>query len=267
MNVDNFYKYIKQPESLKADNIAEIQSVLDSYPYFQPAHFLYLKALYQQNNFRFNEQLKKSSVFISNRKKLLYFLKEEYSYFNQNKKDLDTTLAGNNLKDKESLSFADIFSLIKIADSSNYLADNNWSVLEASDKKLTFSEWVEQLHNIFKEKQKTTVKKVEDKSVTEERIKKIAIKDPQQNSIIDRFLDNTESKIIKAKQEQENTIIDIQEENDMGFVTETLAKIYVSQAYYDKAIESYKKLSLKYPKKNSYFASQIEKIEQQKQNL
>lgn len=59
MNIDDFYKYIKQPNLLQADNIAEIQAVLDAYPYFQSAHFLYLKVLYQQNNFRFNDQLKK----------------------------------------------------------------------------------------------------------------------------------------------------------------------------------------------------------------
>lgn len=46
------------------------------------------------------------------------------------------------------------------------------------------------------------------------------------------------------------------------FITDTLAKIYVKQGYYEKAIEAYRKLSLKYPKKNTYFARQIEKIEQ-----
>ena len=48
-------------------------------------------------------------------------------------------------------------------------------------------------------------------------------------------------------------------END-DLITPTLAKVYLEQEHYQKAISAYKKLSLKYPKKSSFFADQIKLI-------
>ncbi len=50
-------------------------------------------------------------------------------------------------------------------------------------------------------------------------------------------------------------------EDVQEIVTETLAKIYADQGHYNKAIEAYKKLSLKYPEKSSYFADRISELE------
>jgi tetratricopeptide (TPR) repeat protein len=83
-----------------------------------------------------------------------------------------------------------------------------------------------------------------------------------QSELIDRFI------IANPRiepQRDKNFVPDIDiskpfvEESD-GLVTETLAKIYVCQGYYSKAIDIYEKLSLKFPEKSSYFASQIEKV-------
>ncbi len=49
--------------------------------------------------------------------------------------------------------------------------------------------------------------------------------------------------------------------NDDTFFTESLAKIYIKQRRYEKALEIIKKLSLKYPEKNIYFADQIRFLE------
>ncbi len=50
------------------------------------------------------------------------------------------------------------------------------------------------------------------------------------------------------------------EEND-DIVTETFANILFSQGNYEKAIEAFKKLSLKFPEKSIYFAARIEEIQ------
>lgn len=54
-------------------------------------------------------------------------------------------------------------------------------------------------------------------------------------------------------------------END-DLITETLAKIYVLQKNYNKAIDAYERLSLIYPEKNTFFADQIQRIKD-KQNI
>lgn len=50
-------------------------------------------------------------------------------------------------------------------------------------------------------------------------------------------------------------------EDQHSLVTETLAKIYMEQGLYPKAVEVYKKLVLKYPEKNAYFAARITELE------
>ena len=49
------------------------------------------------------------------------------------------------------------------------------------------------------------------------------------------------------------------EDNDF-LTTETLAEIYVEQGHYKRAIQTYEILSLKYPKKSSFFANRINEI-------
>ena len=63
--------------------------------------------------------------------------------------------------------------------------------------------------------------------------------------------------------DQENTEQSASSEssNDDTFFTESLAKIYIKQRRYEKALQIIKKLSLKYPEKNIYFADQIRFLE------
>ena len=99
------------------------------------------------------------------------------------------------------------------------------------------------------------------------------VEDTEGNSLIDRFLLSKPGAIRRNpedenKADNENRINMVEKsttEND-EFITETLAAIYFQQKSYEKALEAYKKLSLKYPEKSIYFATQIEEIEKLKNN-
>jgi hypothetical protein len=84
----------------------------------------------------------------------------------------------------------------------------------------------------------------------------------RQTDLIDKFiLDNP--RIEPVKEKSDAPIEDISKpfvEEKGGFLTETLARIYIKQGYYSKAINVYEKLCLKFPEKCSYFAAQIEKV-------
>lgn len=114
--------------------------------------------------------------------------------------------------------------------------------------KLTFNQW------ISLSKQKIPLKSESEK---------VSNETDRQNAIISNFIesnpkirpivkDSKSSKSIEFKKEEIQDIANL--------MTITLAQLYVEQGKYDTAITAFKILSLKYPEKSSYFASEIKKI-------
>ncbi len=85
-------------------------------------------------------------------------------------------------------------------------------------------------------------------------------------AIIDKFIsENPKIKPVSSNAPKPKLVNNDNPISD-SLMTETLARIYLEQKNYDKAIQSYKILSLKYPEKSSFFAHQIKLVKELKDN-
>ena len=125
-------------------------------------------------------------------------------------------------------------------------------------EKHSFQEWLQltKFAPIEREIEEKIAVKEDEKE--DEKLKKI--------DIIDRFIE-LNPKISPVK-EIVSTPLNISKsiEEPTHLMTETLAKIYLEQKKYQKAIQAYEILILKYPEKSSFFANRIKDIKDLQQN-
>ncbi len=75
MRVEQFTQLLAQPLLVDEKHIAELQEIVQVYPYFQSAHLLYTKALNNANHFNYYNTLKKTAVIAGDRRVLYELIK------------------------------------------------------------------------------------------------------------------------------------------------------------------------------------------------
>jgi tetratricopeptide (TPR) repeat protein len=125
-------------------------------------------------------------------------------------------------------------------------------------EKYSFEEWLQlsKIHPIVREN--TAPKEEKTSSIDPKKQKKL--------ELIDKFIE-ANPKIPPIKKDTEPRFkLESSSENSPYLMTETLARVYLEQNKYDKAIQAYEILILKYPEKSSFFANRISDIKILQQN-
>ena len=251
----NFQQWIQHPETLNRDTLYELRNLLARYPYFQSLRLLYLKNLYILHDISFGGELRKAVLYIADRRQLFRLIEGDRYDVQARKKGVPLTEV---LKDEPSvdrtLALIDAFlstvpEEVTARTSFDYSMDYTSFLLEETPATEQPAEETPKLKGYeliddFIEKSESDSPLCMKPLREEEKAKAASSAETNETGRTD---ETTET----------NTI----EEEDDSCFTETLAKIYVKQQRYSKALEIIKKLSLKYPKKNAYFADQIRFLE------
>ena len=234
MDKSDLIRYINHNDELNEETLPALENLASQYPYFQTARLLLAKNRYHFNKAAFEKNLEKTAVFCADRTRFFYLINhEKYACFfpkTDTFLDTDRTQA---LLDSYFESFSEKQPELPKTElgivSSDYLA--YVSAMENEPEKPT----VEETPNEFKHQ-----------------------------DIIDNFLEKAaanEITFIPEKSDTNKTQESDNEENSNGFLTETLAQIYIKQKKYEQALTIIKRLSLNFPKKSIYFADQIRFLE------
>jgi len=130
----------------------------------------------------------------------------------------------------------------------------------------SFQEWL-QLSRIQPIQRDEPTKEIEltEQNPVEEITLEAADPKVKKSALIDRFIE-TNPKIPQMKPDVKAAVIEEPKEDHSALMTETLARVYLEQKKYQKAIQAYEILILKYPEKSSFFADRISEIKNLQQN-
>jgi hypothetical protein len=258
MNASDIIRLLNTNHYAPAD-LDEVNKLCRNFPEFSTAHQLKVRIM-EALGYEKKQQLKVAAIYSMNRKKLLQLVSEVKQASEPEPEPEPVDEIGDIIQfSEESNEHADVI----IEHHAPYAGQESGSDLLELDE-----DPEEELLEILEEEsdgppvedsiEEATELPAEDS--TEESVEE-AKPEKSGNHLITSFI-RGELGPIRADKETslkgDVSLASIREHD--GFITDTLAQIYVKQGLYAKAIYAYEKLSLKYPEKSAYFAAQIEKI-------
>ena len=276
MNVTDYTYLINKPNTITQKQTLALEKVLEEFPYFQSARALRLKGLYNESSFKYNSALKITAAHTTDRAILFDFISSEdfnaiqKALFEKKTNELLSIQVVDSIEiiQEKRIEFQEDNLVLESTSSheSEVLATTPEEKLElgkplefSKNETHSFQEWL-QLSRIQPIDRELETKNSSTTIKTEDLSKK------KQEAIINKFIESN-PKISAVKHGTPPSInIDINKEDTTSLMTETLAKVYLEQKKYQKAIQAYEILILKYPEKSSFFADRISDIKILQQN-
>ena len=279
MNVTEYTYLINKPDAINEKQTDALGKVLDEFPYFQSARALRLKGLFNQNSFRYNFALKVTAAHTTDRTILFDFItsdtfvaiqkglydKKVMELLDISVVDFEVIQTETSLEQKTNSIEQSLLTSIEGASNieetkTTKLAEENLEIGKPLDfsinERHSFQEWLQlsRTQPIIRENENIATTPILDEAK-----KKKA-------ELIDKFIEAS-PKISPIKPNAEfTTNFEINKPDDSYLMTETLARVYLEQKKYQKAIQAYEILILKYPEKSSFFANRIKDIKNLQQN-
>ena len=241
-------RLIEHPELMNKETLYELRNLVALYPYYQTARLLLLQNMYLLHETSFDDELRRAAIYITDRKTLFnlveashYHIKTAAEKMEEEAREAQRSEQSNN----RTLSIINEYLESTPKDSQNEDDDTGRKPTPADAA-------VDYVAYLLKTESQ------EDKEAEADR--------PQMKGqdLIDSFINDNGGKIqlqdkptYKPETEDEEDKQNEQNDYDEGYFTETLAKIYIKQGRYSKALEIIQRLNLNKKKKNAYFADQI----------
>jgi len=279
MNVTTFIQLLQQSGTiLSPKQTRGLEDILDEYPFFQAARALHLKGLKNLDSYKYNDALKTTAAYTTDREVLFdYITSSEFSQHQIANSILGRT---TKLEDKEIIAEEVVSNpktntILGETEAKSPLPQNikdaeqilNPGLFENKEQPPTAKDGLNlgkpipfstQERHSFNEWLQLTSKKPIDRDST---AKKPSLKEKEKKfELLDKFIENRPKIIPK---DDSTTKVDIKESLKLDqnqLMTETLAKVYLEQKKYKKAIQAFKILRLKYPEKSSFFADRIREV-------
>ena len=235
---------IQHPEHMDRDTLYELRSLLALYPYYQTARLLMLQNLYLLHDPTFDDELRRAAIYITDRRVLFQMIEAAHYQLSPTGSTEPAKTTSSPASPSRTISLIDTF-LESIPKEGENKEGKKKRKPTPADAAVDYVAYLLETEGET-ESETTPVMKGQD--------------------LIDIFINNDKGRItLNEEPEYTPQLPEVTENSenvtDEGIFTETLARIYIKQGRYSKALEIIRRLSLVYPKKNAYFADQIRFLE------